>query len=230
MVTLLSFMVAAVLGGAAGPLTAQEAPRDAAVSSGQVVSVLGAGAAFGVSVLMDANTGLPECAPCDPLNVPAFDRWMIRPTVASYSTASDVLVLGLAAGTLGHTAGSEAGVRGVLVGLETVAWSIGVTELSKAIVGRKRPVLYTDDAPEAAGDVTNQRAMPSGHTATAFALATAYWLNNSDVQLSTKILAVAGAVGVGVLRVAAAKHFPSDVVIGAAVGAATGFVLHRLRF
>jgi membrane-associated phospholipid phosphatase len=50
------------------------------------------------------------------------------------------------------------------------------------------------------------------------------------VQLSTKILAVAGAVGVGVLRVAAAKHFPSDVVVGAVVGTATGFVLHRLRF
>jgi membrane-associated phospholipid phosphatase len=228
--TLLLLVVAAALGPAASTLPAQETPSDRTVTSGQIVSVLGAGAAFGVSVVMDANTGPPACAPCDPLNVPAFDRWVIRPTVASYSAASDVLVLGLAAGTLGHTAGSEAGLRGVLVGLETVAWSIGVTELSKAIVGRKRPVLYTDDAPEAAGDVTNQRAMPSGHTATAFALATAYWLNNPDVQLSTKILAVAGAVGVGVLRVAAAKHFPSDVLVGAAVGAASGFVLHRLRF
>ena len=210
--------------------SAQRVDEAAVLSVGQIASFAGAGLAFGAGALLDANTGLPDCAPCDPQAVPGFDRWIIRPPISGFSTASDVLILSLAAGTLGHTVSREDGVRRAVVGLETVAWTVGLTELSKAIVGRKRPVLYTADAPEAADNVTSQRSMPSGHTATAFALATSYWLNNDDVGLPPKILAVVGAVGVGVLRVAAAKHFPSDVVVGAVVGTAAGFAVHHIRF
>ena len=43
-------------------------------------------------------------------------------------------------------------------------------------------------------------------------------------------LAMAGAVGVGVLRMAAAKHYPSDVLAGLAAGTAAAFVVHTVKF
>ena len=41
---------------------------------------------------------------------------------------------------------------------------------------------------------------------------------------------MAGAAGVGVLRVAAGKHHPSDVLIGAGVGVASAVVVHEIKF
>jgi membrane-associated phospholipid phosphatase len=211
-------------------VAAQEVDPQPAVTAGQVASVAGAAAMLGVGLILDAHQGPPSCAPCDPLTVPAFDRWIIRQPVQGFSTASDVLVIGVAAGTMAHTATGSSGWRGVAVQVETLAWTIGITEVSKALIGRKRPVLYTADAATVAGEVKNQRSMPSGHTAAAFALATSYWVNNPDVGLGPKIVAMAGAAGVGVLRVAAAKHFPSDVVIGALLGSATALAVHQIRF
>ncbi len=210
--------------------TAQELGTQPAVTPGQVASVAGAAAMIGVGLILDAHEGPPSCGPCDPLTVPAFDRWMIRPPVDGFSNASDVLVLSLAGGTLAHTVTSGSGWRGFAVGVETVAWTVAVSELSKVLVGRKRPVLYTEEAAAVADQVKNQRSMPSGHTATAFALATSYWVNNPDIGLGPKIVVMVGAAGVGALRVAAAKHFPSDVVVGAVLGTAAALVVHEIRF
>ncbi len=185
---------------------------------------------IGVGVILDVHAGPPSCAPCNPLNVPAFDRWMIRPPEQVFSTASDAMLLGLAGATLAHTAAGGSGWRGVAVGVETVAWTVGISQVSKALIGRKRPVMYTDGAQAVADEVKNQRSMPSGHTATAFALATSYWVNNPDIGIGPKILALAGATGVGVLRVAAAKHFPSDVAVGAVLGTAAALVVHQIRY
>ena len=200
--------------------TAQQVDTVPAVTRGQAGSFVAASALFGAGRLLDINKGPPDCVPCDPLEVPAFDRWIIRPPVAEFSTASDVLLMSLGLGTLAHSVTRENGWRGVTVGLETVAWTLGITELGKAIVGRYRPVLYTDSAATAVDDVSNQRSMPSGHTSSAFALATAYWLNNPDVGLTPKLTAMA----------AAARHFPTDVVVGAVLGTGVAFALHRIRF
>jgi membrane-associated phospholipid phosphatase len=200
------------------------------IGPGQIASFAGAGLAFGISTFADWNTGRPDCAPCDPTQVPGFDRWVIRPPVSGFSHASDALLLGLAGTTLGHTASRDQGWHRVAVSLEALAWTIGLSELGKAIVGRKRPVLYTEDAPAVADDVFNQRSMPSGHTSAAFALATSYWLKNADVGTGPKVLAMASAVGVGILRVAAAKHFPSDVLVGAVLGTAASLAAHQIRF
>ena len=211
-------------------VAAQEVAPRPAVTTGQVVSVVGAAGMIGVGMILDVHAGPPSCAPCDPQTVPAFDRWMIRPPEQVFSSASDALLLGLAGGTLAHTATSGSGWRGVAVGMETMAWTVGISQVSKALIGRKRPVLYTEGALAVADEVKNQRSMPSGHTATAFALATSYWVNNPDIGVGPKLLALAGAAGVGVLRVAAAKHFPSDVLIGAVLGTGTALLVHQIRF
>ena len=43
------------------------------------------------------------------------------------------------------------------------------------------------------------------------------------------ILLYAGAVGVAALRVAAGKHFPTDVVAGAALGSAVGWLVPTIH-
>jgi membrane-associated phospholipid phosphatase len=90
--------------------------------------------------------------------------------------------------------------------------------------------MYTELAPDVANQVINQRSMPSGHAAMAFAIATSYWLNNPERGLGLKLAAVAAAAGISVLRVASAKHFPSDVVVGALVGTGVAIVVHTIRF
>jgi len=221
--------LALVLALCAQSVAAQEVDSPPVLTAGQIGSFAGAGVMFGLGVFFDSRTGPPSCAPCDPQDVPAFDRWAIRPPVQGFSTASDVLAFGLAGATLAHTAAGT-GWRETVVSLETMAWTVGITQVSKAVIGRKRPVLYTADAVAVADEAKSQRSMPSGHTSMAFALATSYWVNNPDVGVWPKILAFAGATGVGVLRVAAAKHFPSDVLTGALLGTGTALLVHEIRF
>jgi membrane-associated phospholipid phosphatase len=94
--------------------------------------------------------------------------------------------------------------------------------------------MYTEVAPEVADVVNNQRSMPSGHTSMAFALATSYWLSRRHLTNEDKPwmrwALMAGAAGVGGLRVAAGKHHPSDVLIGAGVGVGTAIVCHEIKF
>ncbi len=223
-------LLATLVAGGAQSAVSQELAADPWVHADQAVSFGGAGAVFGFSLLLDTGEGPAPCAPCDPRSVPAFDRWIIRPPVRSYATASDLLMLGLASGTLAHTLFGPEGQRRVLAELETMAWTMGVIGVSKSLIARERPVLYTEVAPEAANEVINQRSMPSGHAALAFSIATSYWLNNPERGLAPKLAAMATAAGIAVLRVASAKHFPSDVVVGALVGSGVAILVHTLRF
>ncbi|MDH3458767.1 MAG: phosphatase PAP2 family protein [Gemmatimonadota bacterium] len=223
-------LLAALLAVGAQSAASQEVARDPWVSVDQVLSFSGAVGVFGASLVLDHYQGPPPCAPCDPGSVPGFDRWIIRPPVRLYAAGSDLLLLGLASGTLVDAGFSQQGRRRVLAELEAVAWTMGVVGLSKSLIGRDRPVLYTEVAPDVADEVINQRSMPSGHAALAFTMATSYWLSNPERGLAPKLAAVAAAVGIGVLRVASAKHFPSDVVVGAVVGTGVAFAVHTIRF
>ncbi len=41
---------------------------------------------------------------------------------------------------------------------------------------------------------------------------------------------MAAAGGVGLMRITAGKHYPSDVLIGAGVGIASAVAIHRIKF
>ena len=178
------------------------------------------------------GTGLPDCAPCDRADVPAFDRWAISRYKGTWHWASNVGVVALAGLVTADLALRRDGARTVAA-LEAGLWAAGLTEVLKAAVGRPRPVLYTVDAAAAAGSAGSARSFPSGHTAVAFALATTYWLAREDLDGKPGVLgwlAFGVAAGVGVSRVAAAKHFPSDVLAGAVLGTASGVVVYAIKF
>ncbi len=115
----------------------------------------------------------------------------------------------------------------------------GVTYLTKVAAARKRPYLYnTDLTPEerlGAGD-DPKSSFFSGHAAAAFTAAAFLSKVFTDVHgpsvWSTLVWAssLSLAAYTGFARVKAGVHFPTDVIAGAAVGFAIGYlvpVLHR---
>jgi len=208
---------------------AQE-PAKEKVGSGQILS-LGAAALLTLGARSwNINQPPADCGPCDPSTVPVFDRWALHDEIDLHSHISDVLILGLIAGTTVDLAAVDGG-KATAASLEAAAWTLALTELSKTIVGRKRPVLYTEDAPQYVNREESLRSMPSGHTSVAFAVATSYWLMTRGRDDRWPAYATgAAAVTISILRVTSGRHFPSDVIVGAALGMITGGVVHEIRF
>ncbi len=204
-------------------------PRD-------IASVIGPALLYALPEITRINRDSVLCVPCDRSSVPFFDRWVIAPVRPAASTASDVGRAGLAVVTwLDLVDEGPRGHAGIVASVQSLLWAEGAVHLVKALVGRKRPVLYTESGVEVAHVVSNQRSWPSGHSATAAALATSYCLTRRDLSANRTIgwrcwLATASAAAVGVFRMAAAKHFPSDVLSGWAAGVGTAFAVHAIKF
>jgi membrane-associated phospholipid phosphatase len=218
----------------ASPALAQT--RDTTViEAADVLAVAGASALlFASPFLVDVDS--VTCVPCDRSEVPVFDRWAIAPVRQVPARASDVLWVGIGVTSWINLANEgAAGRQGIVSSIESFLIAEGISELAKRLVGRKRPVLYTTAGITGAADPNNQRSWPSGHATGAAALAASYWLTrnrisdggSSDTHAWTL---AAGAVAVAALRVAAAKHFPSDVVPGLILGIATAGLVHTIKF
>src|SRR5260370_32131032 len=112
-------------------------------------------------------------------------------------------------------------------------WTGADSEWLKVFFHRNRPVLYTSGAAQAGADVDNHLSLPSMHTSLAFAAATSYWVLADRLRLPHRkrnaLLLYGGALGVGALRVIAAKHFPTDVVAGAALGMSIGWAVPHIH-
>jgi membrane-associated phospholipid phosphatase len=93
----------------------------------------------------------------------------------------------------------------------------------KIMAGRQRPSVADGEdhwgGPAAYFDGSGEanRSFPSGHTATAFALATVVSMQYGH-RAWVPVVAYTLATGVGLSRMALDKHWSSDVFIGAAVG------------
>jgi membrane-associated phospholipid phosphatase len=80
--------------------------------------------------------------------------------------------------------------------------------------------------PERRPDGSDRKSFPSGHTSVSFAAAASLY-NREGKAVGIPALAVASLVGVA--RVEADKHFYYDVLVGAAIGLATGFLITHDR-
>lgn len=135
---------------------------------------------------------------------------------------------------------SEAATLGVILA-ETAAFTFGVTNLTKVFIGRRRPYLYNDAftvderAQLARDSGQGTLSFPSGHTSLAFAAATFLSTTYADLHGPTRasrwiwVSSLGAASLVGVARVQGGRHFRSDVLVGAAVGAAIGHLVPRLH-
>ena len=218
------------------PVVGQEGAAPYRVTWRDAASVGTAAALYVLPAALGLPDGAPSCAPCDPASLPGVDRWALRPLSATPATASGLLLAGVAGSAAFLSANGLAGAQArgnAAVLANSVTWTAATTEWVKVIVRRKRPILYTGDATAAAGDKKNQQSLPSGHTSVAFAAATSYWALARRERLPHRtrntVLLYAGAVGVAALRVAAGKHFPTDVMTGAALGSGIGWLVTTIH-
>ncbi|WP_298391307.1 phosphatase PAP2 family protein [Hydrotalea sp.] len=107
-----------------------------------------------------------------------------------------------------------------------VILSAGVAELLKLSVNRARPyttypqLIHPFDATESG------YSLPSGHVSLAFANATGLALSFKKWYIT--VPAFTWATAVGYSRLYLGEHYPSDVVIGAAVGSGSAWLSHWL--
>ena len=96
----------------------------------------------------------------------------------------------------------------------SVAATFVANSLVKRVARRKRPLL--DGLPALIGTPTNL-SFPSAHASTSFAAARAF---SKDLLPAKPLYAAATAMAVS--RVYLGVHYPSDIVVGAALGTAIG--------
>ena len=121
-------------------------------------------------------------------------------------------------------------------GLESVVLATGITGVLKGTMGRARPFVTNDTNPadfRLVGGFGNadRQSFPSGHTTTAFAVASSVTseirrLHPSAVKFVAPVM-YGGATMVGLSRMYHNKHWASDVVLGAGIGTFSGLKVVR---
>lgn len=143
--------------------------------------------------------------------------------LARLSNAANRSVLWMAiAGGLAATGGRR-GRRAALSGMASVAVTSAVVNLGmKPIHARTRPDgLPHGGVREAAVRMPASSSFPSGHSASAFAFATAAGRDLPLLSLPLRTLAAAVAYS----RVHTGVHYPVDAVAGSLVGGAAGLIV-----
>jgi len=132
---------------------------------------------------------------------------------ANYSKLWLAIAAGLA---LTGPSGRRAAARGVLaVAVTSAAVNLGM----KSASGRHRPDRTEAGVPDSRHvKMPSSASFPSGHSASAFAFATA--ISRDNPWLATALQFLAGAVAYS--RVHTGVHYPGDTVAGALIGACTG--------
>ena len=180
------------------------------------------------------------CAPsCDNVDI----NWLDAHTAGFYSEgwslASDIELWTLGAGTAGLLLADEGLVPALndsVVIAESMISASAVATIMTFAAGRPRPFLYGDAAPLSvrnSGDAA--LSFLSSHTADAFAISTSLYMAQRRLHPTsnrpTYVLAGGYALSslVGLSRVMAGKHFITDALGGAVVGASVGFIVSGLH-
>lgn len=130
------------------------------------------------------------------------------------------MVLAAVVAFLGGRSGRRAGVRGMLA----IGVTSAVTNLpAKLVTGRTRPDLAVVPEIRRLAAVPTSTSFPSGHSASAFAFATAMSLE--EPRLRPLLFPLAAAVAVS--RVYTGVHYPGDALVGSAIGVAVAVASTR---
>ena len=151
---------------------------------------------------------------------PALDTAMRRLSAAADHSKISLSIAGLLA--LTGPAGRRSAARGVIaIGVTSALVNIGVKTLS----GRRRPDRSAAAVPGRRHvRMPSSTSFPSGHSASAFAFATAISRDKPWLGLAMQLLA--GSVAYS--RVHTGVHYPGDTVAGALLGTATGQAVNSI--
>jgi len=169
----------------------------------------------------------------------ALDRFATYNYSESASTASDVLEWTAIVSPLVLFASPEIRKDFSTVGLmylQTLLYAVGTFGVTKGLVTRPRPYVYNESASlEEKLHRDAKRSFFSGHTAISFSsvvfLSMVYDGYVPDAKWKPYIWGVSlgVAAAVGYLRIAAGKHFLTDVLVGALVGGAIGYLVPKIH-
>ena len=215
------------------------------LDTGREVSLVAVGGGLAAAALAIAGQQDPldaeDLAGLDPDDVNAFDRSATRRWSVGAAKASDVLNWILIPAPLAFAAagrGREEPELPLLMYAETLLLTNSVVGLLKGSTGRSRPYVYNDDPeiPEEEKLSKNaRRSFPSGHSANAFAAAVFAGKVYADLYPQSGAkgwvwgAGLAAAATTATLRYAAGHHYPTDILAGAAIGAAVGYGVPRLH-
>jgi len=120
------------------------------------------------------------------------------------------------------TSGNEYLQDAAFTSVQAIVFANLVTNGLKLAVGRARPSAHL--GAQSIVPFSGRRSFPSGHATTVFALTTPWLLYYPRVEMY--VLFALGA-GTAFVRMIDDYHWLSDVVIGGAIGAGTGYLLTR---
>jgi len=200
---------------------------------GAVIAVTAAGTLF--PYLLSSHFIHPSC-PCSPSSVNAFDRGVIGNASDTAGWISDATVaLALVVPPVADWLAlrrSRPFLDDMVVFVEALSVNGALVTAAKYAVQRPIPRVYSD--PSLAGDPGNYRSFYSGHTSLLFAA-----LSTTSVTLDVRygltwqpwVATTLIGASVAAERVLGGFHFYTDVLVGAAAGAAigTGVAILHLR-
>ncbi|MEM1122547.1 MAG: phosphatase PAP2 family protein [Bacteroidota bacterium] len=172
-----------------------------------------------------------------------FDRWATQQSSKKAKKWSDVLLFTAIVPPLvllfdPPKVDDVRRTQGIML-LQTTLLNWGVTNIAKRTARRPRPYMYHDDLfnfPMTTRRKSNSRqSFFSGHTSTTaafyFFTATTFSQYRPDSQWKPYVWGTSIAVPAltGFLRVKAGKHFPTDVLVGYAVGALVGVLIPKIH-
>lgn len=175
----------------------------------------------------------------DHLRLPKLNQRFLARDVSdvllSMMTAYPILVDALVI-TWWHRASPEAAAEMVLIDAQAIAVTVAIQGLTAALVGRERP--YGEQCGNSLAEATRDcegynryRSFFSGHTALSFTIAGLVCSHHTYLPINGDPIsdlvpcagALAAASAIGMLRINGDMHYLSDVLVGAAVGALSGF-------
>jgi membrane-associated phospholipid phosphatase len=196
--------------------------------------IAGAALAITVPTLLAEDIIRRRC-PCDPSEINGFDRGAVGNHNAFADVTSDVTaVLAMTAPPLLdflNVGGGDAFQVDAAIFAETLLVNGALVEIAKYSIQRPLPRTYAGD-PSLINSPGGYRSFYSGHTSTVFASLTA-----SAMTLRLRYgerwwpWIIDGVVGSSVAaeRVAAGRHVPTDVIVGAFAGTLVGVLVPGLH-
>ncbi len=211
----------------AQPVYQVNARTDGAILAGSALTIA-------VPALLASRIIRQRC-PCDPKEVNSFDRGAIgnHSDLADYTSTVTVglTLLGPPVLDWALLGRGEALTSDLVVFGETILVNGALVQVVKYTAQRPLPRTYAGD-PALVHSPGGYRSFYSGHTSTAMAALTAaaYTARRryGEQGWPWLVVAVVGA-SVAVERVAAGRHFPTDVIVGAAAGTAVGLAVPWLH-
>lgn len=166
-------------------------------------------------------------------DIPAFDQIFMRPySNALHIVGTGTMLISMASPLIFATVPNDQWLTIGVMYAETLLIANGLKEWLKILVDRPRPYMYFEDFPESKVESGDWNcSFPSGHTTMSFAgAAFTSYLFNSYFPDSSWRYAVTGisfglATLTAALRMGSGNHFFTDVLTGAILGTACGFLV-----